>query len=561
MARLKVVEPNKRKAVCDGKCGASCDLDCRKNDRKNGFSKRRYWIGFVVLLAVVAALFLTTGCSGPQPAATDSSTITDTSTNESAGISTSTSAASEGSSGGSGMSETGMIAERGQQIGYADGVLAGEMEAELSFAKARPLYDGYVTTLTEGYEDCKPYIDEGVVCKMEEFFFYPQINDSTEEARKFNEAMKARLRSDYVDFELRGVERPHDWKGSTYRAYRYRDLVSIVFVDWSCTEESRYAGVLAYVYDTTNGTFLNKKEIVARAGLKDFAFSERFDAWYASTNPNQSASKRAYVPGLLQMWAYDYHLPFGDWVDVMTKADMDSAINIGVKAERVPEYGLFFDDSGDLTLLRTRYDIPDADSENRYYRILFDAESYNWLGEMQYPTVELEIFQTLAQKAGGDQSRTQAFVVYLGNKDNPERIIRKLSAAAEIPEMNLNLKRLITGFETLDGDLEMYLVIPRYENSVMGLEPSPVHWQDYANFGPVIVVKDGNERHLSYVYRGLYTNIMLKNDGEKVLLDAGQEEGIFVDVSEHIGEGRIAEEVELFVKSFYPSYNRRDSNQ
>lgn len=520
-------------------------------------TKYRKWAAVGFVLFAVCVLVFVSGCANTNPTASTSG--------DSGQVSSGTSG---DAAGGGGMNNTGTGgntggSERIQYVGDVGGVIEAQLEEELSFTKVRPLYDGYVFTLNEGYDGFESYTDEvGFEHKMEEFHFYPQIADTSDAAMRFNEAMQKRLLWDYDRFHFRSVQKANDRTGTTYRAYRHGDLVSIVFVEWSSTVGDLFARAYTYVYDQSQGKFLSKKEIIARAGMQDREFSERFDAWYASGSPSVGVydTKRIYAPGLLQMWAYDYHLPLGDWVDKMTQADADIAINAGVVVERAPEFGMFFDDAGTLICVKTKYEVKDAETDNPSFLVVPSAESASWLQEMPYPTEELEVFQYLADKVGGDQSGTQAYVVFLGNKRDPEVIKRRLAAAAQLPAMDLNLNRIISNIQSLEGEVEMYLVIPRYTNAVMGLEPSPRDWEDNTNFGPVIAIKDSRECYLTYVHRSFFSNVMLKNDVVKAVLDWGRDEGGFVDVSELVGEvgenESIPEDILEFVKNFYEPWNQ-----
>lgn len=517
--------------------------------------RRKDW-RLLAVWGIASILVLATGCAGDNTPATTSLTSTSSAAD---GITSDHLGRNSGATGDALPSTTGLgtssVEERRQYVGDAEGKLAAELDNELMFSKARPLYDGFVYTLEKGYEALESYQDEtGFVCKMEEFHFYPQINDTSDEALKFNEAMQKRLQWDYDQFLFRSTQKSADRRGSTYRAYRHGDLVSIVFIEWSYSDHDLYAKAFSYVYDQAQNKFLNKKEIIAKAGLREHEFSELFDAWYASAKSSVSVydTKRIYAPGLLQMWAYDYHLPLGEWVEEVTQTDANLVTHAGVMAEHYPEYGLFFDDAGGLMLIKQSYEVENSDAVVPDFRFLPDVEGVNWLRDMSFPTEELGAFHTLAEKAGGEQSQTQAFVVFLGNKRDPEVIKRRLAAAAEIPGMELNLYRTISNVESLDGEIEMYLVIPRYTNSVMGIHPSSLHWEYNANFGPAIVIKDGRESFLEYVYRGFYSNVMLQNDMNKAVLDAGRDEGGFVDVTELVGESEvISDEIEEFVRRFY----------
>lgn len=213
-------------------------------------------------------------------------------------------------------------------------------------------------------------------------------------------------------------------------------------------------------------------------------------------------------------------------------------------------------------VVKSRYEVSDADMEIAVHRFFLDVESANWLREMPYPTEELEVFHEIADRVGGDQSETQAFVIFLGNKRDPDMVLKRLAAAAEIPGMDLDLRRVVTNLESYDDEIEMYLVVPRHPNAVMGLEYSRLHWQENSNFGPVIAIKDSRESFLSYVYRDFYSNVMLKNDMERAVLDTGRDEGGFVDASDFVGmSDNISEELEIFVKSYYEPGSQFDQNR
>lgn len=549
-----------RKKVCDGLCSADCHLDCRKRDRKGGYMKRKVVIGLLVVLAVVSASVMLVGCSGNStPSTTNAAANTSAENGGTTGGEMNSDAKTTTTTSGTNQGATSESGERKQIVGDAAGEIASALDAALSFTTARPLYDGFVYTLSEGYDRMESHKDgTGFEQKMEEFYFYPQIDDTSEAAQNFNEAMKKRLQTDYDRFSFRATYNGPERSGTTYRAYLHKDLVSIVFVEWSSAEGDLYSQAYTYVYDKTQKKFLTKGEIIEKSGLKEHEFSELFDMWFANGPYNLGAidGVRMYAPGLLQMWALDYHLPLGEWVDVMTRVDANLALNAGVIMDYPPKYGLFFDDAGDLVVVKSRYDISDPDPEKAVHRFFPDAEGVNWLREMPYETEELEVFHELADRMGGDQSRTQAFVIFLGNKRDPEMVLRRLAAAAEIPAMDLDLRRITSNIESYDGEIEMYLIIPRYPNAVMGVD-SAIYWEENSCFGPVIAIKDSRETFLHYVYRGFYSNVMLKNDMERAVLDTGRDEGGFVDASDYIGmSDNITSENEAFVKNFYEPWNQ-----